>query len=243
MRFDSKRVEPLDQRYIGVFSGDKNRGKEISLNGRAEKSIRGAAAPLRASNPIDIFFVTTNPEATSPIGSRLALSDMEILLARLESLDENHLRVSEEVLDRRKVIVYRVKASPTPKSRAITASKIVVSAEGIDKGLVILHTRDSMKLGDQRPYENDNQLIGDQIKSQRIYWKEFEVKHSDEGKQRVVLPISVARKDKLPNGGFYMNATLEWNSFESPKKELRSFEACEKIAREFDQQISKALNR
>lgn len=243
LRFDSKQVEPLDMRYVGVFSGDNDNGKEISLNGRPTKTIRGAKDPLRASNPIDILFVTTNPYAQSHFVSKQQITDYDIALARLDSLDLNQLRVTEEMLDKRKVVVFRVKAIPIPKSKSIAVNKIVVSAEGVDKGLVIQFSRDSMKLDDKSPYENDQQLLGDHSKSQRIHWKEFRVDSANQTKETLVLPVSISTKNKTPHGGGYMNATLEWNSFATPTKDIRSIEACKKIAHEFDEQINKALNR
>jgi hypothetical protein len=200
VRFDSKNIEPRDQRYVGVFSGDKGGGKEISFNGRPTKTIRGAADPLRASNPIDILFVTNNPYARSPVSTKLQVSDFDIVLARLDSLESSQLRVAEERLEKRKVVVYRVKAIPTPKSKSIATNKIVVSAEGIDNGLILQYSRDSMRLDDKRPYEDDKQLLGDYTKTQRVFWKEFRIENSNQEKETLVLPVSVSRKDKTPNG-------------------------------------------
>ncbi len=238
----SKDVVPIDRRHLGIVVGQRDEAQETSFNRSPTRMIRKANA-ITVANPIDLLFIATNPFAFSPQQMGESTKAFETVLARLESIEPSQLRCADEQVDRRKVKVYRVKGTALPTSQMIPTNKIVVSNEGFDQGRVLEISQDFMKLGDTAAYESDSQLVAPFRKKCRIHWKQFEVEGQDKKKVIIILPVSLTKSQSDQSFKAFSNVSFEWNSFDKPKNDLRTMESGEKIAKEFDQQINKVLNR
>lgn len=238
----SKDVAPIDRRHLGIVVGQRDEAQETSFNRSPTRMIRKTNA-ITVANPIDLLFIATNPFAFSPQQMGESTKAFETVLARLESNEPGQLRCADEQVDRRKVKVYRVKGTALPTSEMIPTNKIVVSNEGFDQGRVLEISQDFMKLGDTAAYENDRQLVAPFRKKCRIHWKQFEVEDQEKKKVTMILPVSLTKNHSDQNFKAFSNVSFEWNSFDKPKNDLRTIESGEKIAKEFDQQINKVLNR
>lgn len=171
--------------------------------------------------------------------------NLDALIERLATLRADQLESSAERIHGKPVLVHRIKADTGSKSVAIPVHRIVVSDQGVDRGLVTEFHLGFMNLGDKERYTSESQLeerFG--TYSTKVTWKLFVFDDSGNN-QEVVLPISVSKKRKWTAAKHesYFEAQLRWSRLSDESKNLFSVEACSDLTDDYLETIESVLSR
>ena len=146
--FRDRRVRSLEGQML----------KELNFLSKLERPIgRCQDECIRRSSPIDVAQSVTNFTLLDITISES--TNQSVFLDRLATLRQDQLTTSNEKINGREMLVYRVKGDTLPKSVAIPVQRIAVSNSGFDKGLVNEIRSSFMRLGDKAKYQDESQLV------------------------------------------------------------------------------------
>jgi hypothetical protein len=142
------------------------------------------------------------------------------------------------------VKVARIKRLSPSEVKGAAAWRVVISDEGVDKGLIVEAHQCFLKedqLGEV--YAREDQLKNVQVSSTFVTWKSVPL---DDGGESIVLPASVKRQASTRYSTVTLKTELidfRWVSLKAPEPEKLTDSFAEKRTWELRKAVDKALNR
>jgi ribosomal protein L18E len=161
------------------------------------------------------------------------------------SRSQNQIRITktEEETKEGKVIVFRIKHHPEPDQ--IFAQKIVVSDEGIDKGLIRENSVGLLRQSQfNLPYTSEKQISSELITSVKVQWKE--ASFGNDPDERLIVPDRVTKSGSVLRSVKATKSDItqfSWKPLSEEAKKKISLEEAKKTTEEQLKTINKLLKR